>query len=529
MKRREFLAVAGMLAGASVASGVKSVLSADNNEPSESGSKIWFTTTDLEYQATYSHALEVLNRNVMQLPGHPAPVLIEGSSYGGIWLECAPQEGQVYSVIRGEVARNNHLAFFAAQREDGQLPCWIRTSGIGFGQIQMVVPIAATAWELAQQGHDSELLEKAYRSCSLWDAWLRRYRDTRHTGLCEGFCTYDTGHDNSPRWTGIPNSCPDADARKCPPLKSMPRLCPDLSATVFGGRTALAAMARALGKSGEADRWLESAAAIRSKLLGALYGADDAAFYDLDAQNHFVHIRSDVISRVLGEHVVTQKLFEEVYRKQIHNESSFWSAYPFPSIALDDPAFVRPIPRNSWGGASQALTALRAPRWMEHYGKPADLAHLMQRWVGAIMLEAKFLQQLDPLNGAFTPDLGDYSPTALAFLDFTWRLSGVREVQDSLEWNIRPLTQNARATFCLRPHPTQIVELNYASGIAKVTMNGKKTYEVTQPVRLGTAKDGTIQQAVGIAENERSVSLKDEAGNERKFLIKPNQVISFKQ
>jgi len=73
------------------------------------------------------------------------------------------------------------------------------------------------------------------------------------------------------------------------------------------------------------------------------------------------------------------------------------------------------------------------------------------------------------------------------------------------------------------------VELNYASGIAKVTMNGKKTYEVTQPVRLGTAKDGTIQQAVGIAENERSVSLKDEAGNERKFLIKPNQVISFKQ
>ena len=32
----------------------------------------------------------------------------------------------------------------------------------GFAQIQMVVPIAATAWELSQQTGDSELLEKVY-------------------------------------------------------------------------------------------------------------------------------------------------------------------------------------------------------------------------------------------------------------------------------------------------------------------------------------------------------------------------------
>jgi len=529
MKRRDFLRVAGMLAGASMASGVESVLSSDTNESSASRSRISFTTADLEYQTTYSSALDVLNRNVIQLPAYSAPVLIEGSSYGGIWLECAPQEALVYSATRVDVARNNHLAFFAAQRGDGQLPCWIRTGGIGFGQIQMVVPIAATAWELAQQNHDSELLEKAYRSCTLWDAWLGRYRDTRHTGLCEGFCTYDTGHDNSPRWSGIPNRCPDADARNCPPLLSMPRLCPDLSATVYGGRVALAAMARALGRNQEGDRWLEAAASIRSRILDTLYVAEDAAFYDLDAQNHFVRIRSDVISRVLGEHVVTQKRFEEIYRRQIHKESSFWPAYPLPSIALDDPQFVLPIPRNCWGGASQALTALRAPRWMEHYGKPADLAHLMQQWIGAVMREPTFLQQLDPLSGAFTPDLGGYSPTALVFLDFTWRLSGVREVQDSLKWNLRPFSQNASASFRLRLHPTGVAELSYASGKAKMTINGKTMYEVTQPVRLITTKRGAIQRAVGIREKEMRVSLKNESGNERKFLIKPDEVITFRQ
>ena len=47
------------------------------------------------------------------------------------------------------MARNNHMVFFALQREDGQLPASVKLTEAGYGQIQMVVPIAATAWELA--------------------------------------------------------------------------------------------------------------------------------------------------------------------------------------------------------------------------------------------------------------------------------------------------------------------------------------------------------------------------------------------
>jgi hypothetical protein len=289
----------------------------------------------------------------------------------------------------------------------------------------MVVPIAATAWELSQLTGDEELLGVAYSACSRWDAWLRQYRDTRKTGLVEGFCTYDTGHDNSPRWKGIPNRCPDADARKCPPIASMPRLCPDLSATVYGGRIALAAMAKALGKTGEAARWLDDAETIRRLIIETLYSPEDAAFYDLDAQGNFVKVRSDVISRVLGEHVLDLShlhdtaIFDAVWKRQLHNPKAFWAPYPFSSIAQDDPTFVRPIPRNSWGGASQALTALRAPRWMTHYGKQAELKHLMTQWCQAILRHGEFRQQMDPQTGEFTqPDPGGYSPAALVFLSF---------------------------------------------------------------------------------------------------------------
>jgi hypothetical protein len=441
--RRDFLELASLTAGATL---LPLAARAEADSAVATTTHPTFPAADARWQRTWDAALAVLAGNLHILPRFAHPVLVEGSVYPGIWQECAPEEGLVYGTLAPyigtleggsapmKVARNNHMAFFALQREDGQLPASIKMTDPlenagGYGQIQMVVPIAATAWEISQLTGDDELLVTAYGSCSRWDAWLREYRDTRKTGLVEGFCTYDTGHDNSPRWAGIPDRCPDADARRCPAIATLPRLCPDLSATVYGARVALSHMATALGKHAQAERWHNDAETIRRLIIDRLYDSNDAAFYDLDAQNNFVRVRSDVISRVFGEHVLhpvkDKAIVDAVWIRQLHNPKAFWAPYPFPSIALDDPAFVRPIPRNSWGGASQALTALRAPRWMTFYGKQAEMTHLMQQWCEAIMRHGEFRQQMDPLTGEFTQaDPGGYSPAALVFLDFARRLNG---------------------------------------------------------------------------------------------------------
>jgi hypothetical protein len=407
-----------------------------------------FPNGDQRWQRTWDAAIAALLGNIKTVPRYNQPVLVEGSVYPGVWQECAPQEGLVYGNLSRyihsqpgiptplQIARNNHMAFFSLQRPDGQLPASVKMSATGYGQLQMVVPIAATAWELSQMIHDEEFLTIAYQSCSKWDAWLRKYRDTRKTGLVEGFCVYDTGHDNSPRWTGTPKQCPNADARQYDhTVASLPWLCPDLSATVYGGRVALAAMAAALGKKEEAERWEEDAKTIRRLIVDMLYDPVDAAFYDLDAQNHVVRVRSDVISRVLGEHVLDatrlrdMDLFNSIWERQIHNPKAFWAPYPLASIAQDDPTFVRPIPRNSWGGASQALTALRAPRWMTYYGKQAEQAQLMRQWCEAISRYTEFRQQMDPLTGDFTRvDPSGYSPAALVYLDFIVRLASFQPI-----------------------------------------------------------------------------------------------------
>ena len=377
----------------------------------------------------FDAALAGLVANTRPVFGYDLPILSEGGWYSGIWLECGPLEGLVYGKHNPAVAKANHEVFFHHQRADGYLPYKVSTDGVGASQIQMVVPIAATALETADLLGDEGFLTRAYAACVRWDQWLSRHRNTRGTGLCEAFCGHDTGHDNSPRFHNLPQKCPNDDASVCPSSDKLPYLAPDLSASVYGGRRALAQMAERLGKSGEAQFWMERAEQIRELIIRHCFAPEDECFYDVDRDGKFVKIRGDVLTRVLGEHVPEQALFERIYARYIANPEEFWTPYPLPSISIGDPAFDRNLPCNSWGGAAQALTALRAPRWFIHYGKAKDLTHLMQRWVEAILAAPDFMQQMNPWSGEFSTSEG-YSPAMCVFLDFVDRL-GILRVKET--------------------------------------------------------------------------------------------------
>jgi hypothetical protein len=526
MDRRVFLKL-----GAATLASLPARSSAAADAAAEQAPRYW--TANQRWLAAYDAALGVLAGNVQVLPTYGKPVLIEGSAYPGIWMECGPHEALVYRKFRPDVARTSHMAFFALQREDGQLPALIRASGAGFGQIQMVVPIAATAWELARATGDDELLHAAYAACSRWDAWLMRYRNTRGTGLVEGFCTYDTGNDNSPRWAGLPNGCPDKDAKKCPSVGTLPRLCPDLSATTYGARVALAAMARTMGKTAENDRWTESAQSIGRLILSRLYVAEDAAFYDLDAKNRRVRIRSEILTRVCGEQVPDQALFDQLWTRQIHNPKAFWAPCPLPSVALNDPLFVRPIPRNSWGGATQALTALRAGRWFDHYGHSSEFSRMMDRWCEAILRDDTFRQQLDPLTGVFTQeDAPKYSPCALLMIDYTWRLAGVCEEAEELHWNVRPGHPAAESSrFQLRTDGSREAEIRYAADgkMAELCLGGKLLGRVSSgAVRIITDKSGIPQAWASIHEKRQEILVQWANGKPRVVALLPNEKIAWK-
>ena len=377
-----------------------------------------------------------IQTNTTTVHGFSEKVLTEGGVYNGVWLECAPFEGWVYASQNLDVARANHDIFFALQKEDGQLPCFVLEDRVSYSQIQMVVPIARTALALALVLECETFLRGAYTACAAWDAWLLRHRNTLGTGLCEAFCEYDTGHDNSPRWAGLPRTCPDENVNLLPSgFPQLPFLAPDLSATVYGGRKALAAMASLLGLGDASDQWSDSAERLRRKINSKCFSEEDLCYYDRMATGELLRIRGDVLLRVLQEGVPDSKLADQLFSHHILDHRKFWPEYPLPSIALDEPVCEPTKTYNAWSGASQALTALRAPDWFRHYKRDTELRLLMKQWVKAIVNGDRFGQQIDPTTGEIGAP-ASYTPAMLVLTSFVTRLYGIHQEADgTIDWN----------------------------------------------------------------------------------------------
>ena len=471
---------------------------------------IRFQCDSENFQDFFRRALQGLEANSRRLSEKTGRVLTEGGVYSGIWLECAPLEGLVYAPLAREVARNNHSAFFRYQRDSGQFPSSITEGRICFAQIQQTVPLVETACELGIITRDEELLRQAYCAWEKWDAWIVRYRDTKKRNVCEAFCEYDTGHDNSFRFRKLPKFCPGGDASVCPGNPALPYAAPDLTATMFGGRMAMAEIASVLNEQKMRTAWLERAELTRKALFEYCFDPETEFFYDRDAQGNLIKNLSDAGIRVLMEHAVDQALFERIFTRWIENPEAFWTPYPIPSVAACDPGFQYPPPENCWGGASQALLALRAPRWMEHYGKFSALHHLMLRWLEAMRRYPKFMQQMDPFTGEFSTS-PDYSPAMCCALDFTTRLTGVMETPEGLSWGCCGIPGIQKSEFILDCLRGGSAALRMRNGTAALFRNGREFAKMKGQIRCFSDADGKHLRVAAVADGVVEIQFGDGA------------------
>lgn len=437
----------------------------------------------------YQNALDGLRANIRPVLGQKEPVLNEGGMYDGVWLEAGPICGTILGEYDPQAALNLHTIFIRHQDEEGFIPPAVSSREVKTGHLQTVVPFARTALMCVKRFGLTELLLPAYEASAKYDAWLTKYRNRLGTGLVEAACYWDTGHDHSGRHLGQPDHFPDFDTKKYPDCPFF--LAADLSATKYGGRLAMAEMADLLGKPGEAAHWREKAEELRQAILQYTFDDEDCMFYDRWEDGTFNRIKCDVLTRVMQEHVPSQELFEQLFERHILNPKEFWTPYPLPSVAADDPRFDSSFPPNNWSGASQIHTAMRVPLWMEYYGKLRTQRVLMEKWVEAIVRSGEFMQQMNPFSGSFNTT-SSYSPAMCVLVDFIGRLYGVKLCEDgTLLWGC---TKAAGATFSR--FETQIGQNNYVivneNNHAVLSVNHQPVLTVYGDARIRTDMLGKL-------------------------------------
>ena len=402
-----------------------------------------YKATAEQIREKYNLAIERIEsfhlRKIGDLPG---PSFLISTAYPGVWMEHA-FDGVCYAKLFADrdpdaarVAMDQMLLFVRNRREDGRLPYvvmdkelirqkeWWGKDVVRFSQIQECVSFARLCYETYELCRDKNFLSECYDACRGFDEWLVKYRQTRGTGLIEMFCVFDTGHDNSMRFDGIPNGCADKLGTVPADHKRLPILAPDMNAVFYGDRLALSDMAKALDKPDEAALWAEKAEEVRKKIMELLYDPETEFFYDLDADGTRSNIKSISITNIFSEHVIDRELFDRIYDRHMKNPGEFGTPYPFPSVSYDQASVFPHADKNCWGYFSQALTALRAQRWMDYYGRGEDYDELLRRWVDvyASQTDILFSQELDPVNGTPTDCSRWYSSAMLTYIYAVKRL-----------------------------------------------------------------------------------------------------------
>ncbi|MGF6823103.1 hypothetical protein M2317_002014 [Microbacterium sp. ZKA21] len=432
-------------------------------------------------------------------------VLREGGGYSGTWIESTGSiSADVVRRWAPEIATRTLAAFAEHQREDGLLPYKITADGPAFSQIQIVTPFARVVWRhYLATGRDRAFLRTMYDAMVRNDEWLARHRDTRGTGAVEAFCTYDTGHDLSPRFWFAPERAYRSDALHCDPdSATLPYIAPDLTANVACQRAYLARISEELGEEGEP--WLAAAERSSQALWAECFDEDDGFFYDLDRRGRRVRVQSDVLLRVLACEVGDEEFFVESLRRYLLNTRKFLAHYGFTSIAMDDPRFDNDASRNSWGGPVNFLALLRASDAFEHHGHPAELALAAQPVLAALATADRFPQCLDPWSGEAGFAEG-YSPSILWLLDAVERWFGILSAPDGDVWfsGLSPtrLGHDAAASVVAVSRRTAAGawELAADDQLVEVHRDGAPAFSFPRGWRVMTDADGVVRGAVNLA------------------------------
>ncbi len=472
-----------------------------------------FAVSDKKLQENYYRALGSLLSCVRTSPSG-RPMLIEGGVYRGAWLEStATASAEILCRFLPSVARSTFELFAEFRREDGLIPYKIlppgpdsSPGGPSYRQVQMVTPLARSVWIHSSLNHEGEaFLRMMYEAMAANDAWLAANRDTRHTGCVEAFCAFDTGHDLSPRFWHVPDTCYMEDpARYDPSSPLLPYLAPDMTANVYCQRLYLSRIASSLGLDGESASWKTKADRSLRSLMDSCWHEEDGFFYDVDSQGRFVRIQSDVLLRVLACEVGDDELFASSCSRYLLNTRKFFARFPFTSIAMDDPRFDPASSYNTWGGATNTLSIIRAGHAFEAHGRHAELCMVLGRALAAYSRMKHFGQCISPYTGeeGYT---SAYSPTLLGFMDSVERFIGILPRPDGSLWfSCLPLpagvcdrAESATTVYTRRVNG-RLFELECSPDGACAYMDGESIFSCPRGLRVETDGEGRVLSLIGM-------------------------------
>lgn len=508
-----------------------------------------FKTDDKELQWVFDECERLCKLNRKEFGDYN--VLIEGAKYNGVWLETQPMGGEMYAKRDLEAALSNILIFIRYQRRDGRYPGmisfkneWDRVAA-HYDWMQGCFFADAALRMYYHLHEDREYLEMLYESVKDFDGYLWKYRDSTGDGCLETNCIWDTGEDNCtvhilsgvdyPKCGGWGKSVPPED------YGNMPYKSPQYMAYSYSCRAALAEMSKILG-NGKEQEWREKAEKVRQNAIKYLWDDKRKAFFNRDKYGNVIDALTQENIKCMYMGLMSSEMADDFISLHLMNENEFWTPYPLPSIAINDPYFhydsalsncaerlrevgftSHDIDNNSWSGPTNGLTYQRSIRALLNYDHHAEEIMVGERVLDLVKKNRVFVQNNNPLTGAYSKSSENgYGPTMLAVLEFISLMCGVNAVKDEIFWS----AYGKNEFEYTQRFGDDSYTLLKKDGKTEAFINGKLVFEAVGDFRIKTDMNGKLISIYGI--NPKASSLKlTYNGTDYEYEILPNEELSI--
>jgi len=351
-----------------------------------------------EYKSQYYYAWWIMRAGLISTRFYTTREAMTPSMihYVGVWQWDAYFHALAYRHVDMHLAQDQIRILLDHQREDGMIPDAVHDEGavthLNFlvdADVTKPPLLAWAAWKLYEQGNDREFLNEIYEPIVRWNNWWFDKNDLDGNGLCEYQHPFSSGLDDSPLWDD-----------------GMPVESPDLNTYLYLQQDGLAKIAHAIGADEDAEMWQQRTQAMAQRMVDETWDAKAGLFW-ATRNGSRVNVRTPFNLFPL----ITGQMPPEIASRlvaHLTDERQFWSRYPVPSVAMDDPKYD---PNQMWRGPTWVNVNYLLIEGLQRSGY-SDLARELRRRT------LELICGQDDIYEYYHPESGENPPNAAS--TFGW-------------------------------------------------------------------------------------------------------------
>jgi glycogen debranching enzyme len=368
----------------------------------------WFASApqvEEQYRAQYYYAWWIMRAGLISTRFYTTREAMTPSMihYVGVWQWDAYFHALAYRHVEKNLAHDQIRIVLDHQREDGMIPDAIHDEGtvtrLDFPVVADVTKPPLLAWaayKLYELDGDREFQDEIYEPIVRWNNWWFEQNDLDGNGLCEYQHPFSSGLDDSPLWDD-----------------GMPVESPDLNTYLYLQEEALAKIARAIGKDEDAEMWQRRADEMARRMIDLAWDPTSGLFWASRNGNR-VNVRTpfNLFPLITGQ--MPTNISDRLVA-HLTDERQFWSRYPVPTVAMDDPKYD---PFKMWRGPTWVNVNYLLIEGLQRSGY-SDLAHeLRARTLDLICCRNDIYEYYHPVTGENPPNAASmFGWSSAVFID----------------------------------------------------------------------------------------------------------------